>query len=149
MKKLSGYQYVAIVNLLEDCRRNDYGFALYATESNVKVGDLVVVNPKNEDRRVIGKVKDIITVTEYGKDVTSQVVGTIDMHGYKARVERDKKIDELLKAKKELEDELDREINKRKDIEYYEKMVDRYSDNKSLKCMLNNLKKLAKTLEEM
>lgn len=149
MKKLSGYQYVAIVNLLEDCRRNDYGFALYATESNVKVGDLVVVNPKNEDHRVIGKVKDIITVTEYGKDVTSQVVGTIDMHGYKARVERDKKIDELLKAKKELEDELDREINKRKDIEYYEKMVDRYSDNKSLKCMLNNLKKLAKTLEEM
>lgn len=149
MKKLSGYQYVAIVNLLEDCGRNDYGFALYTTESNVKAGDLVVVNPKNEDRLVIGKVKDIITVTEYGKDVTSQVVGTIDMHGYKARVERDKKIDELLKAKKKLEDELDREINKRKDIEYYEKMVDRYSDNKSLKCMLNNLKKLAKTLEEM
>lgn len=149
MKKLSGYQYVAIVNLLEDCGENDYGFALYTTESNVKVGDLVVVNPRNEERRVIGKIKDVVTVAEYGKDVTSQVVGTIDMHGYKARVERNKKIDELLKAKKELEDELDKEINKRKDIEYYEKMVDRYSDNESLKVMLDNLKKLTKTLEEM
>ena len=149
MKKLSGYQHVAIVNLLEDYGRSDYGFALYTTESNVKVGDLVVVNPRNEDRRVIGKVKDIITVAEYGKDVTSQVVGTINMDGYNARVKRAKRIEEIQKAKKDLENELDKEINKRKNLEYYEHMIEKYSDNEALKAMLENLKSLTKALEEM
>lgn len=149
MKKLSGYNFIAIVNLLEDCGRNDYGFALYDTECSVNAGDLVVVNPRNEERRAIGEVKNIVTAAEYGKDVTSQVVGTINMNGYKARLEKAKKVDELQKAKKRLEDELDKEINKRKSIEYYEEMVDKYSDNKGLKTMLENLKNLTKALEEM
>lgn len=148
MKKLSGFCKVAIVNLLEDFNRNDYGFALYNTEK-VEVGDLVVVNPRNEDRRVIGEVKSIVTVAEYGKDVTSQIVGTINMEGYKLRVARDKRLEEIKNAKEELEKELDKEINKRKSIEYYEAMVERYSDDTELKKMLINLKKLTKALEEM
>lgn len=110
-----GYDLVAIVNLLEDCNKKDYGFALCKEEyellrtTNLE-NTLVVVNARSKDRRVLGKVKEILSLKEYGKNPTAQVVGVANMDAYAKRKEEqdyidrikelnhliDKKLDELL-----------------------------------------------------
>lgn len=123
---MTGYDLVAIVNLLEDWNKKDYGFALYKEEfellriANLE-NTLVVVNARDKDRRVLGKVKAILSVEEYGKNPTAQVVGVVKMDAYAKREEEeerinkirrincliDKKLDELLKLA-----DLVKEINK-------------------------------------
>lgn len=111
---MTGYDLVAIVNLLEDCNKKDYGFALYKEEyellrsANLE-NTLVVVNARSKDRRILGKVKEILPLEEYGKNPTAQVVGVANMDAYAKRKEEeridrikelnhliDKKLDELL-----------------------------------------------------
>lgn len=123
---MTGYGLVAIVNLLEDWNEKDYGFALYKEEYELlrtaNLGNtLVVVNAGTEDRRILGKVKEILSVEEYGKNPTAQVVGVVKMDAYAKREEEeerinkirrincliDKKLDELLKLA-----DLVKEINK-------------------------------------
>lgn len=100
---MTGYDLVAIVNLLEDCNKKDYGFALYKEEyellrtANLE-NTLVVVNARSKDRRVLGKVKEILSLKEYGKNPTAQVVGVANMDAYakrKEEEERGNKINEL------------------------------------------------------
>ena len=101
---MTGYDLVAIVNLLEDCNKKDYGFALYKEEyellrtANLE-NTLVVVNARSkEDRRVLGKVKEILSLKEYGKNPTAQVVGVANMDAYakrKEEEERANKVNEL------------------------------------------------------
>lgn len=112
---MTGYNLVAIVNLLEDWNDKDYGFALYKEEyellrtANLK-NTLVVVNARSKDRRILGKVKEILPLEEYGNNPTAQVVGVANMDAYAKRKEEedyidrakelnhliDKKLDELL-----------------------------------------------------
>ncbi|EGC75570.1 hypothetical protein HMPREF0490_00769 [Lachnospiraceae bacterium 6_1_37FAA] len=100
---MTGYGLVAIVNLLEDWNEKDYGFALYKEEYELlrtaNLGNtLVVVNAGTEDRRILGKVKEILSVEEYGKNPTAQVVGVVKMDAYAKREEeeeRGNKINEL------------------------------------------------------
>lgn len=112
---MTGYDLVAIVNLLEDWNDKDYGFALYKEEyellrtANLK-NTLVVVNARSKDRRILGKVKEILPLEEYGNNPTAQVVGVANMDAYEKRKEEedyidrakelnhliDKKLDELL-----------------------------------------------------
>lgn len=100
---MTGYDLVAIVNLLEDWNDKDYGFALYKEEyellrtANLE-NALVVVNARDKDRRVLGKVKEILSLKEYGKNPTAQVVGVANMDAYakrKEEEERANKINEL------------------------------------------------------
>lgn len=100
---MTGYDLVAIVNLLEDCNKKDYGFALYKEEyellrtANLE-NTLVVVNARSKNRRVLGKVKEILSLKEYGKNPTAQVVGVVNMDAYakrKEEEERGNKINEL------------------------------------------------------
>ena len=100
---MTGYDLVAIVNLLEDWNEKDYGFALYKEEyellrtSNLE-NTLVVVNARSKDRRILGKVKEILSLKEYGKNPTAQVVGVANMDAYakrKEEEERGNKINEL------------------------------------------------------
>lgn len=100
---MTGYDLVAIVNLLEDCNKKDYGFALYKEEyellrsANLE-NTFVVVNARSKDRRVLGKVKEILSLKEYGKNPTAQVVGVANMDAYakrKEEEERGNKINEL------------------------------------------------------
>lgn len=96
---------VAIVNLLEDHNKKDYGFALYKEEyellrtANLN-NTLVVVNARNKDRRVLGKVKVILPVSVYGKNPTAQVVGVVNMNAYmKREKEEEKRINKINELK--------------------------------------------------
>lgn len=106
---MTEYDLVAIVNLLEDCNKKDYGFALYKEEyellrtANLE-NTLVVVNARSKNRRVLGKVKEILSLKEYGKNPTAQVVGVANMDAYAKRKEEEEHIDRIK--------ELNRLINK-------------------------------------
>lgn len=148
--KMEGFKNVAIVNLLDDYNKKDYGFALYDEEMallktedyGIKLNQLVVVNARSKDNRVLGTIKDIITVEEYGKGVTAQVVGVVNMDAYNARIEEENRLKEIAKKKAEIEKALDAEIKKRKDAEYYEKMAKEYSDNPLIVQLVEELKGL-------
>ena len=97
---MTGYDLVAIVNLLEDWNDKDYGFALYKEEyellrtANLE-NTLVVVNARSKDRRILGKVKEILSLKEYGKNPTAQVVGVANMDAYAKRKEEEERIDRI------------------------------------------------------
>ena len=145
--KMEGFKNVAIVNLLDDYNKKDYGFALYDNElgmiqTMVHYPAMVVVNAREKDNRILGTVKEIMTVEEYNKGVTAQVVGVVNMDGYIARVEEENRLKELAKKKAAIEKELEAEINKRKSVEYYEEMAKKYSDNPKLAELVAELKGL-------
>ena len=142
--KMEGFKNVAIVNLLEDYGKKDYGFALYDEDLKLitRENQMVVVNARGKDNRVLGTVKQIMTVEEYGKDVTAQVVGVVNMDAYISRVEEENRLKEIAKKKAEIEKALDAEIKKRKDAEYYEEMAKKYSDNPLIGQLVAELKEL-------
>lgn len=109
---MTGYDLVAIVNLLEDCNKKDYGFALYKEEYELlRTANLentfVVVNARSKDRRVLGKVKEILSLKEYGKNPTAQVVGVANMDAYAKRKEEEDYIDRI----KELNHLIDKKLD--------------------------------------
>lgn len=144
---MEGFKNVAIVNLLDDYNKKDYAFALYDNElemiGNIShIPAMVVVNARGKDNRVLGTVKEIISVEEYDKNVTAQVVGVVNMDSYFARVEEENRLKELAKKKADIKKELEKEINKRKSVEYYEEMAKKYSDNPRLAELVAELKGL-------
>lgn len=142
--KMEGFKNVAIVNLLDDYNKKDYGFALYDEDLKLITRDnqLVVTNARGKDNRILGTIKQIMTVEEYGKGVTAQVVGVVNMDAYIARVEEENRLKEIAKKKAEIEKALDAEIKKRKDAEYYEEMAKKYSDNPLIGQLVAELKGL-------
>lgn len=140
---MTGFSKVAIVNLLEDYSKKDYGLALYETEYNIlSSGGLVVVNARGKNNRVLGIVKEVISLDEYGKGVNAQVVAVVNMDAYNARIEEENKAREVAKKKAAIEKELEEEINKRKTVEFYEEMANKYSDNPRLAELVAELKGL-------
>ena len=149
--KMEGFNRIAIVNLLEDYSKKDYAFALYDTEFELllnsrndeeEITALVVTNAGGKNKRVLGKVKRMMFVEEYGKGVTAQVVGVVNMDAYIARVNEENRLKEIAKKKAEIEKALDAEIKKRKDAEYYEEMAKKYSDNPLIGQLVAELKGL-------
>lgn len=142
--KMEGFKNVAVVNLLDDWNKKDYGFALYDEDLKLitRENQMVVVNARGKDNRVLGTVKQVMTVEEYGKCVTAQVVGVVNMDAYNARVEEENRLKEIAKKKAEIEKALDAEIKKRKDSEYYERMAKEYSDNPLIVQLVEELKGL-------
>jgi len=148
--KMEGFKNVAIVNLLDDYNKKDYAFALYDEEMSllktedygIKLNQLVVVNARGKDNRVLGTIKNIMTVEEYGKGVTAQVVGVVNMDGYIARVDEENRLKELAKKKAAIEKELEAEINKIKTAEFYREMASKYSDNPRLAELVSELEGL-------
>ena len=149
--KMEGFKNVAIVNLLDDSYKKDYAFALYDEDYKLitQKDTMVVVNPREKDKRILGIVKDIMTVEDYcSKDenkwikITAEVVGVVNMEGYIAREEEKVRLAELEKKKAAIERELEAEINKRKSVEYYEAMAQKYADNPKLAELVAELKNL-------
>lgn len=140
---MTRFNRVAIVNLLDDYNKKDYGFALYETEYKVlQPGDLVVVNARSKDNRVLGIVKEIMSIEEYKKGVNAQVVAVVNMDAYNTRIEEENKAKEIAKKKAAIEKELEEEIKKRKTVEFYEEMANKYSDNPRLAELVAELKGL-------
>lgn len=150
--KMEGFKNVAIVNLLDDYNKKDYGFALYDEDMDLLTKswsdkengfrNLVVTNARGKDNRVLGKVKLIMSAEDYGKGVTAQVVGVVNMDAYNARIEEENRLKEIAKKKAEIEKALDAEIKKRKDAEYYEEMAKKYNDNPLIGQLVAELKGL-------
>lgn len=150
--KMADFGYVAIVNLLEDYNKKDYAFAFYEEDwklGNFYDGVLVVVNARGKNNRQLGVIKKIMTVKEYysvdknrGTKITAEVVGVVNMDGYIARETEKVRLEELAKKKAAIEAELEKEINKRKSIEYYEEMAKQYSDNPRLAELVGELRGL-------
>ena len=149
--KMTGFNRVAIVNLLEDYNKKDYAFALYDTEFELllksrndeeEITALVVTNAGGKDKRVLGKVKRMMFVEEYGKGVTAQIVGVVNMDAFNARIEEENRLKELAKKKAVIEKELEAEINKIKTAEFYREMASKYSDNPRLAELVNELEGL-------
>lgn len=137
---MEGFKYVAIVNLLEDYSKKDYAFALYEDDYRmisfveaVRSPAMVVVNARQKNNRLLATVKKIIPVEEYnGTKITAEVVGVVDMNRFVRREEEKIRLEELAKKRAAIEAELEKEINKRKSVEYYEEMAKKYSDNPRL-----------------
>lgn len=154
--KMEGFKNIAIVNLLEDYNKKDYAFALYDEDfeflrslNHVNKDALAVVNANGKDNRLLGIVKDVMSVEDYysidknkGRKITAEVVGVVNMNGYIARETEKIRLAELEKKKAAIEKELEAEINKRKSIEYYEAMAKEYSDNPKLAELVAELKSL-------
>lgn len=147
--KMTGFEYVAIVNLVEDYSKKDYGFALYEDEWNLIVEKdpskhpvYVVVNARGKDNRVLGIVKELMIVEEYGKNVTAQIVGVVDMDGYNARIDEENRLKEIAKQKASIEKELKSEIDKMNNIALYEKMAKEHPENPRLAELVNALREL-------
>lgn len=147
--RMAGFEYVAIVNLIEDYSKKDYGFALYEDEWNLIVEKdpskhpvYVVVNARGKDNRVLGIVNELKTVEEYGKGVTAQVVGVVNTDGYNARIDEENRLKEIAKQKASIEKELKSEIEKMNNIALYEKMAKEHPENPRLTELVNALKEL-------
>lgn len=145
---MTGFSKVAIVNLVEDYSKKDYGFALYDEDINeiVKYDTnhplYVVVNARGKDNRVLGILKEIKTIGEYGKGVTAQVVGVVNMNAYNARIDEENRQKEISKQKASIEKELKSEIEKMNNIALYEKMAKEHPENPRLAELVNALKEL-------
>lgn len=140
---MTGYKNIAVVNILEDYNKKDYYFAIYDEELNAMTGNLVVVNARGKDKRVLGMVKEIIPVEDYDKTVTAQVVAVVDETNYNSRLSEEDRLKEIAKKKAAIEKELEEEIAKRKTLEFYEKMAEEYKDNPRLAELVAELKVLS------
>lgn len=145
---MTGFSNVAIVNLVDDYNQKDYGFALYDKDINeiLKYGTnhplYLVVNARGKGNRVLGILKEIKTVEEYGKGVTAQVVGVVNMNAYNARIDEENRQKEIAKQKASIEKELKSEIEKMNNIALYEKMAREHPENPRLAELVNALKEL-------
>lgn len=146
--KMTGFSKVAIVNLVDDYNKKDYGFALYDEDINeiVKYDTnhplYLIVNARGKDNKVLGVLKEIKTVEEYGKGVTAQVVGVVNMNAYNARIDEENRQKEIAKQKASIEKELRSEIEKMNNIALYEKMANEHPENPRLAELVNALKEL-------
>lgn len=126
-ERMEKFSSVAIVNLVEDYNKKDYGFALYDSECGKCIkGSYVLVNPQN--KIALGVIKEIMSVEEYGKSVTKEVIGVCDMSGYYDRVEARQRELDRQKKEAQLRKELDERISKLKDMEYYNRMAKELAD---------------------
>lgn len=145
---MAKFNKVAIVNLIDDYNKKDYGFALYDEDMNeiVKYDTnhplYVIVNARGKDNRVLGILKEVKSVEAYGKGVTAQIVGVVNMNAYNARIDEENRQKEIAKQKASIEKELKSEIDKMNNIALYEKMAKEHPENPRLAELVNALKEL-------
>ena len=97
---------------ITNSNKKDYGFALYKEEyellrtANLE-NTLVVVNARRKDRRILGNVKEILSLEEYGKNPTAQVVGIANMEAYAKRKDEEERIDKIKRINRLIDKKLD------------------------------------------
>lgn len=146
---MAKFKQVAIVKLVEDYGKKDYAFALYKEEWELITSKdymhnpvYVVVNARNRNNKILGIVKELVPIEKYGKNVTAQVVGVVNMDAYNARIKEETRQKEIAKQKANIEKELKAEIEKINSITLYEKMASEHPENPRLTELVNALKEL-------
>ena len=91
---------------------------------------------------LLGIVKEVMNLDEFDKCVNAQVVAVVNMDAYNVRIKEENRAKEVAKRKAAIEKELEDEINKRKTVEFYEEMANKYSDNPRLAELVAELKGL-------
>lgn len=152
MALLPGFKKLAVVNLCEDSNKKDYSFALYDEEyamivddeGKIKEGVRVAVETRTKTYPLLGTIKEIkeINTGDSVAHITAQVVGVFSVDNYEARKVELKRRTEIAKKKAAIEEELNKEILKRKSLEYYEEMAEKYADNPVLQELVATLKEL-------
>lgn len=152
MALLPGFKKIAIVNLLEDANKKDYSFALYDDDYSLLIDEngeikknlCVAVETRTKAYPVLGKLKEIkeIKMGDSTAHITAQVLGIVDLNSYENRKAELKRQAEIAQKKAAIEEELNKEILKRKSLEYYAKMAEEYSDNPKLQELVSALKEL-------
>lgn len=148
---MEGFKNVAIVNLLEDSYKKDYAFALYDEDLHMiceiereNSPAMVVVNARGKNNRQLAIIRELMPVEVYnGTKITAEVVGVVNMNNYINREVDKERQAELAKKRAAIEAELEKEINKRKSVEYYEEMARKYSDNPRLAELVGELRGLS------
>lgn len=152
--KLTGYKYVAIVNLVDDINAKDYGFAVYDEDMDFfnripfdyDTPAYLIVNAR--DNYSLAKLKRIVCIEEYSKDctapVTKEVICFCDATNYNNRIKQRKEEAERKIKETKLRSELDERIAKLKDMDYYKRMADELGSRDSeLKSLVDELVKVA------
>lgn len=131
MAKLTGFNKVAVVEMSNGYSgTKDYHFALY--DESICVGDKVLVTGNANGQ--MWTVKDVIDYNKSAitKNITAEVICKVDTSAYDERCANRKKAEELRKQM----DKKRKEIEARKDDEYYASLDDEY------KAMLELMKKM-------
>ena len=84
-------------------KRQEYELLRTANLENT----LVVVNARRKDRRILGNVKEILSLEEYGKNPTAQVVGIANMEAYAKRKDEEERIDKIKRINRLIDKKLD------------------------------------------
>lgn len=128
MGKLTGYVAVAVVKQVY----GDYHFAIYDDGIEYQAGDKVLVSGDNQFKTI----SEIISVEEaarrYQGNITSEVIGVVNMSMYYERVAKRKEAEELKK-------QMDKKIKEMQEVDKYEMYA---KQNPELAEMLENYKKL-------
>lgn len=98
IKFIEGYNY-----------EREYGFALF--DNGVQIGDYVLCDTSNGYN--VGQVQDIVTQTEYGKNVTKEIICKVDFSAFERRKE-------IRKQKDELKKQLDKAVRENQDLILYQ-----------------------------
>lgn len=130
MAKLTGYRKVVVIEQGTGCYKKDYFYALY--DENIYCGDKVLVTGSASGQ--IWEVKWVIAKDDpvIKSNITAEVICKVDTSAYDERCANRKKAEELRKQM----DKKRKEIETRKDDEYYASLDDDY------KAMLEEMKKM-------
>lgn len=138
IEKMSGFEKVAIVKLIEDVNKKDYAFALFESEAELLgeecAGKLVVVNARNKNNRILGVVQEIKNVEDYNRNgsngslITAEVVGVVNTSGFEFRKAEEDRKKRIKKERADIECEVRKRINKLNSIAMFEKVAKEYKD---------------------
>lgn len=145
------FEYVAVVNLLEDCSGKEHHYALYPNDKNKldnSLGNcLVVVDHSTKNKFLLGRVQRVVTAESCRVNVTAQVVGVIDLNEYDSRIEKTEQIKQLKKNMAELEKKLDKVVKAADKVKMYEKLVEEYKENEEIKELVEAYKNMKHYLD--
>lgn len=123
MAKLSGFNKVAVVEMSNGYSgTKDYYFALY--DESICVGDKVLVTGNAYGQMWTVKDIDDYDETKITKNITAEVICKVDTSAYDERCTNRKKAEELRKQM----DKKRKEIEARKDDEYYASLDNDYKE---------------------
>lgn len=147
---MENFNNVAIVQFPGNPKK--YGFAIYDEELELleKYNSTeVIVKSSLTGYDTLALLFEITTRKEFesrrenkGVKITAEVIGVVDKRSYDKRVAERERLEEITKRTAEIKRKLDEEIERRKTLEFYEKIVQEYSNDTELAELVKELKKL-------